>query len=256
MDVGEFLRHVRRLVVDFVVGRVLSHGADGQVQDVSGLDDPTTYYLLHRHDFGMDDTPVGPCILYAVSCGLSDSDLVDQFDLLVRTGRQSDDDEDEETPIDAPDEPDADDEKGSGSKVKLKPWNQRKRPGMGYGGWVAKRQRQGDKETRGQGDRDFSLSPGQLVPLSPASSPVSEAPMIDKVHRLMHLWRAGDVVKVDEYVDSKGIRKNPLFSQLLQALIELAPEGSEERSLMEAISNHLVARGAAPASLFDATRGQ
>src|SRR5581483_1639746 len=92
MDVGEFLRHVRRLVVDFVVGRVLSHGADGQVQDTSGLDDPTTYYLLHRHDFGMEDAPVGPCILYAVSCGLSDSDLVDQFDLLARTGKASDND--------------------------------------------------------------------------------------------------------------------------------------------------------------------
>ena len=69
------------------------------MQDTSGLDDPTTYYLLHWHNFGMEDAPVGPCILYAVSCGLSDRDLVDQFDLLVRTGKASEDDEEEEAPI-------------------------------------------------------------------------------------------------------------------------------------------------------------
>jgi putative DNA methylase len=239
MDVGEFLRHVRRLVVDFVVGRVLSHGADGQVQDTSGLDDPTTYYLLHRHDFGMDDAPVGPCILYAVSCGLKDADLVDQFDLLLRTGKASDDDEDEESPLDAPDEPEAGSEKGSGSKVKLKPWNQRKRPGMGF-----------DPSTDSARARRAASQPALFEGADPVIRS-REVPMIDKVHRLMHLWRAGDVVNVDEYIDSKGIRKNELFGQLLQALIELAPAGSEERSLMEAISNHLAARGVAPDSLYD-----
>jgi adenine-specific DNA methylase len=66
MEVSEFLRHVRRIVVDFVVGRVLSHNGDSE--SVPGLDDVTTYYLLHRHDFGMDDAPVGACILYAISC--------------------------------------------------------------------------------------------------------------------------------------------------------------------------------------------
>ena len=39
------------------------------------LDDVTAYYLLHRHDFGFADAPVGGCILYAISCGLSDSEL-------------------------------------------------------------------------------------------------------------------------------------------------------------------------------------
>ena len=55
------------------------------------------------------------------------------------------------------------------------------------------------------------------------------APLIDQVHRLMHLWKAGDVVKVDDYLDARGLRKNALFLQLLQALIELAGEGTEER---------------------------
>ena len=46
MTVSEFLREVRRMVVDFVVGSVLKR-ADGD-EGATGLDDVTTYYLLHR----------------------------------------------------------------------------------------------------------------------------------------------------------------------------------------------------------------
>ena len=202
MSVSEFLRHVRRMVVDFVVGRVLTH--DGEAEDVTGLDDLTTYYLLHRHDFGLEETPVGPCILYAVSCGLSDSALVDRYDLLVRTGGQSTPEE-EEGEEEASSEAEAPEESGSGSKVKLKPWHQRKRAGMG-------------------------VDDGRPIPL------------IDQTHRLMSLWRAGDVTEVDKYLDARGLRHNALFHHLLQSLIELAPAGSEERSLLESISNHLAAQ--------------
>src|SRR5262249_14692356 len=127
MSVAEFLRAVRRLVVDFVVGRVLTHNGDAAA--VSGLDDLTTYYLLHRHDFGMEDAPVGACILYAVSCGLSDAALADRFDLLARTGGKAargEEDSDEDG------EDDADETAGSGSQVRLKLWSQRKRKAMGY----------------------------------------------------------------------------------------------------------------------------
>ena len=72
------------------------------------------------------------------------------------------------------------------------------------------------------------------------------APLIDQVHRLMHLWKTGEVVKVNEYLDARALRQNKIFHQLLQALIELAAQGSEERSLLEKISNHVVARGVAP----------
>ena len=71
-------------------------------------------------------------------------------------------------------------------------------------------------------------------------------PLIDQIHRLMHLWKAGDVIKVDEYLEAKALRRNALFHQLLQALVELAPGGSEERSLLESISNHVAARGMSP----------
>jgi hypothetical protein len=71
-------------------------------------------------------------------------------------------------------------------------------------------------------------------------------PLIDQIHRLIHLWKAGDIIKVDEYLEAKVLRRNALFLQLLQALIELAPAGSEERSLLESISNHVAARGISP----------
>ena len=87
MTVSEFLRAVRRFVVDFVVGRVLTH--DGADEATSGLDDVTTYYLLHRNDFGLGDAPIGACILYAISCNLSDRDLTDRYDVLSRGARAS-----------------------------------------------------------------------------------------------------------------------------------------------------------------------
>ncbi len=218
MEVSEFLRAVRRIVVDFVVGRVLSH--NGEASAVSGLDDVTTYYLLHRHDFGMEDAPIGACILYAISCGLSDHELADRYEILQRTGSRSSEPlpvgrgrsegPGEGPPEELEDEADFDEsddgEEGSGSKVRLRPWNKRIRKSMGY---------DGDGKP---------------------------APLIDQVHRLMHLWRAGDLIRVDEYLDARGLRRNALFHQLLQALIELAPAGSEECSLLESISNHISAR--------------
>jgi len=125
MEVSEFLRAVRRIVVDFVVGRVLSH--NGEASAVSGLDDVTTYYLLHRHDFGMDDAPIGACILYAISCGLSDHDLADRYEILQRTGGHDEADDDDGEPDSAvgavrepPVSEDHEVEEGTGSKVRLR----------------------------------------------------------------------------------------------------------------------------------------
>ena len=200
MTVSEFLREVRRMVVDFVVGRVLTDDDGGEA--ATGLDDVTTYYLLHRHDFGMKEAAVGGCILYALSCNLSDSALVHRYDLLSQAGRgRADEPEEDDTAEDEQTE-------GGGSKVKLKAWSRR---------W----------------GRNLGLeAPGGRPP-----------PLIDQVHRLMHLWRAGDQVKVDEYLDDRGLLRSALFNRILQALIELADSGSDERSLLEALSNHAAARG-------------
>ena len=45
------------------------------------------------------------------------------------------------------------------------------------------------------------------------------------------------------YLDDKELRRNALFHQRLQALIELAPAGSDERALQKSISNYVAARG-------------
>ncbi|MDR2050219.1 MAG: hypothetical protein LBQ63_00370 [Deltaproteobacteria bacterium] len=76
---------------------------------------------------------------------------------------------------------------------------------------------------------------------APGSAPV---PLIDRAHKLMHLWKAGDVREVDRYIDACALRRNELFMQLLQALTELS--ANSERSLLESISNHLHAKGAMP----------
>jgi putative DNA methylase len=214
MEVSEFLRAVRRIVVDFVVGRVLTRNGEATV--TSGLDDVTTYYLLHRHDFGMDDAPIGACILYAISCGLSDHDLADRYEILQKTGGQAES-EDQDANEPAAEDANGEAEEGTGSKVRLRPWNRRIRKSMGY-------------------DGDGGTAAGK------------PAPLIDQVHRMMHLWKAGDLVRVDEYLEARGLSRNALFHQILQALIELAPAGSEERSLLESISNHIAAR---PASADD-----
>ena len=205
MSVSEFLREVRRIVVDFVVGRVLTQ--DGEAEAVSGLDDVTTYYLLHRKDFGLDKAPVGACILYALSCNLSDRELTDRLDILSRAGKTLFDDLEDDDRTDEVEESEAD-SGGTGNTIKLKAWHQRRAKWLGFE--------------------------------SPRDRPV---PLIDQAHRLMHLWRAGDEVKVNDYLDTRGLKRNALFVQLLQALIELAPAGSEERAILESLSNHIAAHG-------------
>jgi hypothetical protein len=56
------------------------------------------------------------------------------------------------------------------------------------------------------------------------------------------------VQKVDNYLEDQGLRRNPLFPRLLQALIELAGKDNQqdERTLLETIMNHITARGAHP----------
>ena len=120
MGVAEFLGQVRREVVGFAVSRVLAReegGADSSL--VEGLDDPTTYYLLHRKDFGLDPAPAGACILYSLSCGVSDSDLTGRLDFLARKESRGG--------SEAEAEADDDDGGAAGGRMRLKPWARRRR---------------------------------------------------------------------------------------------------------------------------------
>lgn len=209
MAVSEFLQHVRRIVVDYVVGRVLSR--DGESAEAESLDNPTSYYLLHRHDFGLGEAPVGACILYAQSCNLGDRDLADRYDLLAY-GKAKAGTETEDKLEERDEGEDVEESATSGSTMRLKRWEQRRRKDLGM----------------------------------PASG--RPAPLIDRIHRIIQLWKAGDVQKVDIYLEDQGLRRNPLFARVLQALIELARNDSQpdEVSLLESIMNHITARGMHP----------
>jgi putative DNA methylase len=213
MPVAEFLGEVRRLVVEFAVGRVLR--ADGSESVAAGLDDVTTYYLLHRESFGMADTPVGAAILYALSCGLSDSDLVDRWEILARSkgGAAAEaevkDDSDDEESEEEDDEPADDGDAGGGSTVRLRPCNARKRKALGLEGIAGK-----------------------------------SVPMIDRLHRLMVLWKEGEIAKVDTFLSEAALARDPLFAQIVQAVIELARRDGkpDEAAILESISNHIQSR--------------
>lgn len=212
LTVSEFLTRVRRMVVDYIVGQVLTGEQGADMAAADRLDEVTAYYLLHRHDFKMDEAPVGACILYATACGLSDSELEKSWDILCGSGSGSDvtsssEEEEDSDDTDGDAEPAEDDSGSGGSKVKLKAWDQRRGKSMGYE--------------------------------APEGRPV---PLIDRLHRVMHLWKDGDVQKVDEYLDEHALRRHELFKRVVQSLIELS--SNSERSLLESISNHIGAKGA------------
>ena len=192
MTVVAFLRRVRRMVVAFVVSRLV----DSEGGAYEELDDVTTYYLLHRNDFGLGAAPSGACILYALSCNLSDADLAGRLDLLARGRRRPKDDDETEAP----------EQSGSkaGSEVRLKRWDQRR-------------------------GRDLGEP-------SPEGAPPA---LIDCLHRLMRLWRTGDQRLVNRYLEHRGLWHRELFAHVVQAVIELADSGSEERTILESIQNHL-----------------
>ena len=147
---------------------------------------------MHRNDFGLDPAPAGACILYALSCNLSDADLAGRFDLLARGG--------------------AEDGRAAGGRARLKPWGRRRVRGLG----------------------------------EPAASG-APPPLIDSVHKTMQLWKTGERIRVDGWLEARGLRRRELFARVVQALIELAEAGSEERAILESVQNHLRARAGPPA---------
>ena len=174
LNVAEFLRQARRMVVGFVVNRLLKR--EGGATDE--LDDVTTYYLLHRNDFRAEKAPAGACILYSLSCNLADSELAGRLDVLERGG--------------------------SGADLRLKPWNLRK--------------------GRNLGEPDADGRP---------------PPLVDCIHKVMQLWKTGEQSRVDAYLARRGLWRHELFARVVQAVIELAKAGSEERAVLESIQNHL-----------------
>jgi len=96
--VSDFLKDVRRMVADFALGRILKG------HSTEGLDEWTRYYLMQRSNFGLENAPVGECILLSQGYGLDLNDL--------RTARGFI-------------------EKASGSNVRLAKWDERTRDDLG-----------------------------------------------------------------------------------------------------------------------------
>ena len=68
--------------------------------------------------------------------------------------------------------------------------------------------------------------------------PSGGLPVIDMLHRTMNLWVAGDKTEINTYLTENGLRENALFKSVVQALIEMNPQSSDERSLLEAIISY------------------
>lgn len=96
--VSEFLREVRRMVADFALGQILKG------QSTEGLDEWTRYYLIHRNLFGLEDAPVGECILLSQGYGLDLNELRSARGLML---------------------------KASSGDVRLAKWDERKRDDLG-----------------------------------------------------------------------------------------------------------------------------
>ena len=68
--------------------------------------------------------------------------------------------------------------------------------------------------------------------------PSGRLPMIDMLHRIMNLWDVGDQAEISTYLTEHGLREDSLFRSVVQALIEMSPQGSDERSRLEAIISY------------------
>ena len=166
--VTEFLTEVRRIVTDFALGKILHHTS------TEALDEWTRYYLMHKDYFGMENAPVGECLLLAQGYGVSLDDLSARHVGILKKA-------------------------GSGNARKLLGHTERTSDRIGY-----------------------AHTSGRI-------------PIIDMIHRIMKFWDANESAYINAYFHEHGLKENPLFKAVVQALIETNSQGSSERSLLETL---------------------
>jgi putative DNA methylase len=210
MAVREFLDEVRKLVLQFSLGelpgfRELQRETQGRGETVT-LDPVTQYYLLHRAYFGLQAAPAGACILYANACGKNETELKVVWNILEQGGKSGPGKKGR--PRKDEDEAEAEEanEESSGSEYRLLDWSERV-----------------DRE-------DLGESRGALA-----------SPLVDKLHRLMTLFRRNQAADVQRLYDEWGLASEQAFPPLLQAIRELAlQDGNDtERRLVEALATQL-----------------
>jgi adenine-specific DNA methylase len=207
MTVSEFLHETRKLVLQFSLGELpgfhdLQKETQGRGESLE-IDAVTQYYLLHRAYFGLDPVPAGACILYANACGKNETELKVVWNILAQGGKKKGRPRKEEEEME-----DAEDSKpeGKGNEYRLLKWD----------------------------ERTGSDSLGE----SKAGHP---APLIDKLHRLMYLFRQNRTMEVQQQFDTWGLANERAFKPLLQAVRELAVRDKQdaERRLVEALATQL-----------------
>jgi putative DNA methylase len=211
LSVKDFLDEVRQLVLHFSLG-ALKGFDDLRWQSGTGtvvLDPVTEYYLLHREAFGFDPVLAGVCILYANACGKTDHELQMVWHIIEQGGKKK---KAKRVDAETPEEED-EDEAGDilnastkADKYRLMRWEER------------------------VGDEHLGANRGN-----------QPAPLIDKLHRLMHLLRQNRGNDVQAAYDEWGLKGDPAFPRLLQAVRELALDGlqAEEQRLVESLASQL-----------------
>jgi hypothetical protein len=206
MTVPEFLKEVRKLVLQFSLGelpgfRDVQKDTQGRGEAIE-LDAVTQYYLLHRAYFGLDPAPAGACILYANACGKNETELKIVWNIIEQGGKSKrgrPTKEETET---------MDEEVGEskGNEYRLLDWSER-----------VKDDRLGEARVGGP------------------------PPLIDRLHRLMALFQQNRTYEVQQAFDSWGLSSERAFSPLLQAIRELAVRDGKdtERRLVEALATQL-----------------
>jgi putative DNA methylase len=206
MVVPEFLKEVRKLVLQFSLGelpgfRDVQRETQGRGEAIE-LDPVTQYYLLHRAYFGLEPAPAGACILYANACGKNETELKLVWNIIEQGGKSK---------RGRPTKEDSEREEESGGETKgneyrLLDWAER-----------VKDDRLG--ETRGG----------------------NPAPLIDRLHRLMLLFNQNRTGEVQQAFDAWALSSERAFGPLLQAVRELAvrDERDTERRLVEALATQL-----------------
>jgi hypothetical protein len=205
MEAPEFLKEVRRLVLQFSLGelpgfREIQQTTQGRGEGIE-LDPVTQYYLLHRAYFGLEPAPAGACILYANACGKNETELKMVWNIIeqggkTKRGRPSANDTDN-----------GDEEaEGKGNEYRLLGWRER------------------------TGRDDLGETRAGMT-----------APLIDRLHRLMFLFQLNRASEVQQTFDSWGLASERAFAPLLQAVRELALRDNDdtERRLVEALAAQL-----------------
>jgi hypothetical protein len=205
LEVKEFLDEVRKLVLRFSLGSLRGfEDLQRQAGEAVVLDAVTQYYLLHRKSFGFDPMLAGVCILYANACGKTDRELQMVWNILEQGGKKK---------ARRGSDVQEDEEGGEilnasakADKYRLVRWNER-----------VKDDKLGDNRQN------------------------HPAPLIDKLHRMMHLLRQNRAGDVQSLYESWGLAGDPAFPRLLQAVRELALEDhqTEEQRLVESLSSQL-----------------